>query len=408
MATPNTTVLGLDLDKLQGWASSTKTPAELLAGAEKGDDIQSSASEIDGKCTFNNLTLDIDGDSIASLNLDLTYARGSVGWGNGLLGQPFTLINNFGVGGERTDNILARISTTLESNSKYIHYIMGKNDVIQDKTYADIISNMDSIYSQCIEKGKIVIASTIIPSESDTQLQSELINKLNMWIVSQQNVYKNYVVIDYYSSFVDQSTGLSKIGYTVDGIHPSAEGAYFMGLEFKEVLENLLPKVSKFSNNNTITPTQIVSNSLMIDGATTATDWSGGATNTKETIDGEIWQVITSTDVTASYFYQSIYDGWSEGDIVSGLVEFEVTDVNQLDFIGCNITVRDLSSIILTAQGWSLESYNKPSTQELHRVIVKIPEFEVPVGAVRLLPYFLFELNGTVKINKFQIFNHSV
>jgi len=394
MATPNTTATLADIDKITG--------------------LQSTATIIDNYATIHENTITVDGDSISLLskesNGDL-LARGGFIWGNALLNQPFKYIENFSVSGQRTDEILTRIDTTLATSAKYIFFVMGKNDVLQGKLYSDIVSYITQIFDKTQAAGKIIIMTTIIPSGDDTQTRIDLTTKLNLWIKEQKSIRKNYIVVDSYNAIIDPTTGKSKTNYTADGVHPSALGAYYIGVKFKEALENIVTPTDLFTNNNLADATQIVVNSNFIGGTTVATSWSGAGSNvtySKDTINGKEVQTITGTSDTPAdiSLSQEITTNFSVDDTLFGIAEVEVTNITALDSLSFGLIANDGSSDLLEKDTLKIDSGDTIRfPNENYKCTMLVDNFVVPASTTKIIPKIFGGINGKIYVKRIQIFN---
>ena len=94
-----------------------------------------------------------------------TYAEGYFTWANILLGQRFVLLNNAGIGGNTTSQMLTRLKKdVLDYKPSYAFVLGGINDIIQSVSAETIVANLDQIYKELLRNGIIVLASKILPS----------------------------------------------------------------------------------------------------------------------------------------------------------------------------------------------------------------------------------------------------
>ncbi|MEN8582808.1 GDSL-type esterase/lipase family protein [Burkholderia sp. RS01] len=85
---------------------------------------------------------------------------GMLTWAQFFSGQRLQLLRNSGVGGERTDQILARVATGVLSY-KPGYVTAGTNDVAQAIPMATIKANLAAIWSMLDATGIRVVATTI-------------------------------------------------------------------------------------------------------------------------------------------------------------------------------------------------------------------------------------------------------
>lgn len=383
----------------------------------KIEGLEASASEIDGNCSIPQNTIIIDGDSIAGLT-STTWATilsggtssGAFIWGNVMLNGYFKLVAEVGVGGERTDQLLSRLTDSLIIDGKYIHFIIGKNDVEQGIDTSVTIANLEEIFRQSIKAGKIVVASTIIPGSNDTDLESQKIITINKWIKNQRSVLKNFIVVDYYKAMINKTTGLAKINYTYDGIHPSSVGAYYMGKEFKTELalfasgsNHLLP------TSNANDSTQLLTNNLFINNSSgLATGYGKTGTYCTASIDetGEyIKQVltITSSASASSFYYNNTTADFTSliGESIFGAIEYEITEVTNIEYFDFWIECRTGSTVILAKYAiHQLAGQGITFEDEKSKGVLVTTDLIIPTGTNRIMCWFETKMVGTIKLSR--------
>lgn len=122
--------------------------------------------------------IDIYGDSITAQNggyppvnppsgstgyiSESQYAsRGYLVYALTMLGHRLRFGTNFGIGGQTTAQIYARIADVLASPNRYVHVYAGINDVGQNVALATTQANLKAIYDELIAAGKIVTTATV-------------------------------------------------------------------------------------------------------------------------------------------------------------------------------------------------------------------------------------------------------
>jgi lysophospholipase L1-like esterase len=193
------------------------------------------------------------GDSITGLNFDSPtatssyyYYRGYFTHANVLLGHYFDVVKEAGVGGNSTTQMLARIYTDVVSFNPSWCVVLGGTNDIQNVSSSVTISNLTKIYNILVGRGIKVIACTIPPcSYMDTTVRKQFVADVNNWIKSYAVNNPNIIVVDWYNSILDSSTGLALSSMVIDGIHPSASGAYALG---KSMADTLKPYIQVMDN----------------------------------------------------------------------------------------------------------------------------------------------------------------
>jgi hypothetical protein len=290
--------------------------------------------------------------------------------------------------------------------------LAGTNDTGDAVPLATTVANLTYMYDKCKNAGIIVIACTVPPRDVTTY--NSAIYAVNGWIRAQQYNRSDYIVCDFYSALVEPSTDIAKTNFTSDGIHPSAFGAYFMG---KEIAAKLAPRLASpmlFAGSNGDLVNTIVTNGYLLGGSTVATGWTGGIGSGTGTFSKVAransleWQQCNMTTLGDFSFYQSIFSNWAVGDKVKLVWEYEVDANAVIDRFGISLTIRDGSSIIGNANGLYIASgtairfYNEASTG-----VIETAWITIPVGAVRLLPYFTAKLTGSIRFGRCRIIKYS-
>jgi lysophospholipase L1-like esterase len=222
-----------------------------------------------------------------------------------LLRQRFVVLNMAGVGGDTTALMLARITTdVLAYQPGYCIVQGGGNDVTTAVSSATTIANLTTIYQTLLGAGITPIATTLTPTTSaDTASEKANLYTINNWIRQYAQATPGMILCDWYPYIADPSTGDPATSMTVDGIHPSQQGAYLLGLALYNTLNSLtyLDDPLPFSNAETGI---ILPNSRMVGTApgtsVTVAANSGSPTLTQskvtrtDGIQGEWSQVVAS------------------------------------------------------------------------------------------------------------------
>lgn len=203
-------------------------------------------------------TVVVLGNSITANNTysgatyEATGQRGYMTWANILLGNKrLDVLNNAGVSGENSTQILARLSTDVLAYSPSWCVVEGPtNDQPSFFTETATIANLTAIYTKLLNAGIRVVAMSIIPLGSDHPSWSQQLvsrhRRINQWIADYCAVTPGMVFVDAWVAVVDptQTDADPVSGYYWDSapaIHPSAKGAYAMGAAIKAALDPLIP-----------------------------------------------------------------------------------------------------------------------------------------------------------------------
>lgn len=192
------------------------------------------------------------GDSITANNTQntssnkFTYDKGYFTWLNKLSGQRFNILNNAGVAGERTDQMVPRLSSTVGAYNPGMVFVMaGTNDVVIS-SYSTIVANLQTIYEYVLGINARCLAITIPPNSTYTTAQRALIQKVNRWIAGYCRTTAGMIFGDVYSALIDptSATAAPLASAMYDGTHPSNYGAYLMGKALNAQLAGVLPPSS--------------------------------------------------------------------------------------------------------------------------------------------------------------------
>ena len=202
------------------------------------------------------------GDSITAQGSSGTqYATGTTGYGYSGWSQVFSgkrlrMTRHAGVSGERTDQILARLSTDVLAYAPgYVVVECGINDIQQDIPAATIQANLLAIYTTLLIAGVRVIATTITPRNALTAGQKLLRLTVNRWIANTSATTPGMSLCDWNPLLEDPAIPHEWVAdLTSDGTHPSAGGAVRMGMALADVINRLAPPVGSLANADIVSP----------------------------------------------------------------------------------------------------------------------------------------------------------
>lgn len=173
-------------------------------------------------------------------------------------------VGNYGVAGERTDQMLARVNAALADKPAFLNVEGGTNDINQGvqagNTTAQIVASasasLRAIYETARRKGTIPVANTVPPYGFSTGLSDprKIANEaLNNWI-RRHAALNGYPLVDHYVNLVDPGTingstatapgnwKYPALTYTTDGTHPTPYASGIMGQLLLDALLPYLPK----------------------------------------------------------------------------------------------------------------------------------------------------------------------
>lgn len=189
------------------------------------------------------------GDSITRNGIDNITTetrnanRGMTHWLPFLTSQRFVSPQelNFGVSGQTSAQIAARVSSVVASGAGVCVVLAGTND-IGSLTVAQTKANLATIYKVLAAAKIMIIAMPILPRTLSGESNYSFPQQINEWIRAQANNYAGFRFIDPYTFGDQYSTTYSpRSGYTFDGLHPVAIGAFTITQPIADCLNALIP-----------------------------------------------------------------------------------------------------------------------------------------------------------------------
>lgn len=313
---------------------------------------------------------------IVDRTANYTETSGMIGWALANCGgrASFDPLSNYGVGGDDTSELLARISDIAADSAHNVVVLIGANDRGGAAfTLQQSIDNLDDILDALLAtsdlhpNGHRVYLCTEMPYESlvGTQLTNHTGFRDYIRTINRPNVH----IIETWTAVATSSTANEfTAGYDLDGLHPAPTGFQFAAVPLSEMIEStILPRGVLLASDSTTGVlnanydmagtsgtgvTGIFTGSLATGWVATANDTYSGVTVTlsKETrADGYEWQkvVFSGTPNTTNgfiWFYNIVSSaGFVVGDLYygAGRVEYENLDniVNvSLEMLGVSVT----------------------------------------------------------------------
>lgn len=342
---------------------------------------------------INRLTVAIAGDSITANNsssslLDVMSNHGYWTWANIFSGHrvEFPKTNNFGIGGNTSTQLLARINTVIAAQPGICLVGIGGNDYTAGISLATTKANLVAIWDALKAAGIYVIALPILPRGpaygTYTTEHKAFVSQVNQFIFASARVRPNFEAVDYLPVCYDYVAmdGTAKAALQHDGTHPAQFGAFTVGAPISKVIERIAPPRTGdlFTNPSDVYSASnpygnLVANGLLAgttgtksNGATgdVATNWAlsmssssigmtcVGSKEAHPTVTGLERQVITvGGTLTANgqaIFSQTINynasSGYQPGDTVEAICEVEVVSSSNISGISLDIRNQDGAS----------------------------------------------------------------
>lgn len=378
--------------------------------------LESNSGQIDNNRLVNKNTFVIDGDSIAKQNsfsdisTNLLSSNGFFTWANVLLNNRMKLIANNGVGGDRTDQLLARLQSSIDLKPKFIIINIGKNDISQNIDVALIKSNLLEIYNRITKAGILCIMNNIIPYGTYNSLQVQNIFSVNEYLFNLQSEKDNLIIVDMYSAIVNPSSDISRANLlNTDNVHPSAQGAYFMGVALSYALDKYLPSVNLWQGSNGLASQQLSLNPYLLGGETIATSWTFFVSNgigvaSKLLRDNGLeWQQIEMTTYGEFSIYQSIPNNLIVGKKYKFIVEYEIDETaTEIDSYIIELQAKNSSNVaIFSSRGLDISSsITIRFPQKVTMGVIETSWVEITPDTFRIVPYIRAKLLGKIRFGR--------
>ena len=371
-------------------------------------------------------------------------------WNNAqtFMGQRLKIVGRWGIGGDRTRHMLARIDQVFSGIDElgqpaelpgYVCILGGTNDTGADSMLAaDFVQNYADMVDYVLRRGAIPILCTIPARGSPLVSQQTETYNANTYIRNLAASDSRIILADFYAVSVDpgNSDGRVLTNYMSDGVHPSNLGGFILG---KELARVILPKIGGLVGratyrwngeplnkqpNGTLTGTGGTSShppagaptQQVADGYTAQR--SGGTTltvsATKEAVTGEsAWQVLTCAGASSGdtmQFARTSHPGpvslsLAAGDTIYAEAEFEVSNAIALRHVGLTIQLYDgtfgMNISAFTAQSSGTSNFSLP-TSSAYSGVFRTPTVVIPsattVSQIRNLLQAAFNSGGEAVI----------
>jgi len=246
--------------------ANTNNQTDIADPADRGPSLEGAFLKIIPRMGVP--LIGILGDSIAELQSSntstarYTSSSGMINWACTLLHgrMAFDPVNNYGVGGERSDEVLARTATAITAfvaaGVKFCFVSAGTNDVFQKRASALIIADIEAIALLLRESGITPLVNTIMPRTYDAlatgaerttaRNQQSFINaELREWAMTTPGI----ILIDLVRRVTDPASAAGEPlggasnpeGFTFDRLHPAPRLGYVGGKVIAAALDPFLP-----------------------------------------------------------------------------------------------------------------------------------------------------------------------
>ncbi|WP_375597577.1 SGNH/GDSL hydrolase family protein [Devosia sp. Naph2] len=187
----------------------------------------------------------------------LRFKTGQRIWWNGE-------VDNFGIAGEYSSEVLARTDAALAASDAAICIVLvSTNDRTNNRypayTAAETIGYLEQIRDKIIAAGRVCIFVAETPRGDTTYTAQRLTSPqlqyhmaVHDWLLSQRDVAGVYVGDPWPAmALASSSTGDAIVGKTADGLHQASLGARDMGNSLVDIINTIVPPVAILPSSNT-------------------------------------------------------------------------------------------------------------------------------------------------------------
>lgn len=250
----------------------------------------------------DSLTQWFDAATPVNANAPLSAASHSQRVSLGNLGsiiskQRGLYVNNAGVGGNNTAQMLARFDTDVTPYApKVVHLLGGTNDQSYSWPTSTTLDNIATIIDKIRAIGATPILGTIPPRNNKITDSAILAMALRRFALTE-----GVPLVDYYAVLVDPATGGFLDEYYRDGLHPNDAGYVAMATAYAAVAANVLPPHPGFLPLTAGVSGNLLSNGLWPDAGAPWVN-TGGAIVAGADGDVGNWMTLTGSASPASVY----------------------------------------------------------------------------------------------------------
>lgn len=315
----------------------------------------------------------------------------------------FRFLDNKGVSGDTTVNLLSRMNDVLLSGADICLMMVGTNDLSQGRTPTQIEASMNDITTQITAAGIHVV---IVPI-----LHRNIADGLNDLIDSTNLLYKQIAMLNDKVTYLD---GVSHsfnyivdknehLRVTTDGLHPSAYGAWLVGKEVAKHLSVLFNSYLLYDNvftNSSMTGTA----GVLSTGATgvSPTGYSLYYCNYQVMNDGDGNYLRVTTGLGANKDSLVAINGITVSSGNTYFAEVEITIPSTINISTANSFFRILgadSSQVQTLIYEVVKDTQGDNGISMNKVKLKTPTYNVGVGGNPINIYLRIEGDGVASFS---------
>lgn len=231
------------------------------------------------------------------------------------LNQRLRVLNNAGVSGNTTAQMLARFDTEVAPYVPDWVIVIGcSNDIDNGLTGNDILSSLDAIYAKCQIIGANMVFTNTSAGGYGTELKHTYWYQAHQGCIDRHNTLHGFYYAPMYFGAVDLTTtnnaaySTAKAGMLYDARHPSASGVHTVYSEaVAAFFDSFLPS-NQSGHGSRSSATVGDLSCLTLNGLMSATGGTAGTGNTA-TVMPNLWTGARTGMITAAFDVANRSDG---------------------------------------------------------------------------------------------------
>lgn len=291
-----------------------------------------------------------------------------------IAGSARASITAYGVPGERSDQLLARVPGILAAGVEHLHIQIGTNDGSQSVALTTFQTNIKAMVKLCRSAGVSISVGLVPPRGSAFSTQNALNERYNLWLrlwCPKQRI----PLADTWTALVDPTTGFMADAYNSgDNTHPNAAGHLAMAYAVAPVIAGprlrATPFASSVSGIGLIANPLVASTSGWADQGGTATNSSiateaaapGDGLPAGQWLRGLVNNGAGGSTVTRQWAHTLDATKYSAGDVLAVVAHMKANGKLQLTNNGTAFTVVGNASASIPAPGPILVAATVPAS----------------------------------------------
>jgi lysophospholipase L1-like esterase len=171
-------------------------------------------------------------------------ARSFINWANALSGRRMVIMGQYGVAGDTTTQMLARLPAALARKTAFLIIWGGVNDIGAGTTETVPFANIVTMANSALAQGTRPIIMLDTGSGAFTTAQTGYINDYNQRILQYAAGTAGVIVVDpreVVLAHTNTGSTAYKAGFSQDGLHSNLLGYYWTGVAFAQLIQQLMP-----------------------------------------------------------------------------------------------------------------------------------------------------------------------